>query len=85
MRPLVSNPSSENERKGVANSAGFTPLLSPDSLKNEEKSSGESVAGSSSDACEKDVELVVEQGVVKKIRVRCSCGEITEINCRYPE
>jgi hypothetical protein len=32
---------------------------------------------------EKKVETVEEEGVVKKIVVRCSCGEVTEIDCRY--
>lgn len=85
MRPLVNKSGSENAPKGAANSAGFTPLLATESLQNDGNSEAAKDPKVVSGACEKDVELVVEQGVVHKIRVRCSCGEITEINCRYPE
>lgn len=36
-------------------------------------------------ACVKNVEVVEKDGVVEKIIVRCSCGEVTEVLCQYSE
>lgn len=35
--------------------------------------------------CETTLETVEKDGVIQKIIVRCRCGEITEIDCRYPD
>lgn len=45
-------------------------------------SAGGGVGGSGS-CSGKKVEAVEEDGVVKRIRVTCSCGEVTEIDCFY--
>jgi hypothetical protein len=39
--------------------------------------------GKDSEDAGSSVETVVEEGVVKKIIVRCRCGEVTEIDCAY--
>jgi len=42
-------------------------------------------AGDASKRCKKKVEVIEEEGIVKRIRIRCSCGEITELDCDYGE
>ena len=85
MRPLANKSEPENAPKYAENPAGFTPLLALESRKSDGNSEAGKASKEATVTCEKDVELVVEQGVVRKIRVQCSCGEIIEINCRYPE
>ncbi|HYE32424.1 MAG TPA: hypothetical protein VEH27_13410 [Methylomirabilota bacterium] len=45
-----------------------------------------STPGNSADPAEnhtRSVEVVKEGGIVQKIRVQCSCGEVIEITCEY--
>lgn len=76
--------SSESPKKAAEN-AGFKGLLAAQ-IESEKKifdknheASGDGVE------CEKRLEVVSDKGVVKFIRLHCSCGEVTEIACDYGE
>ncbi len=89
MRPFKNEPVAKgkadrkkenNAGATAAKGSGFQPLgqALKQSVDSEGKGSFELAEGH-----EKKVETVEEEGVVKKIVVRCSCGEVMEIDCRY--
>lgn len=87
MEPLANRQSeaAHPAKSAAAKSAGFKGLLAAQmdsERENKKKSEGGSVACSTED---KKVEVVSDEGVVKFIRVHCSCGEVTEIECQYRE
>lgn len=65
--------------------AGFRSLISAQYATELEKKINSDSTKSAPSACKKEVEVIAEKGVVKAIRVRCSCGEVTEIDCHYLE
>jgi hypothetical protein len=66
-------------------SAGFISLVAAQSGMKLQKNQNNAVLDAHPEACEKKVEVVSDKGVVKLIRVHCSCGEVTEIQCEYSE
>jgi hypothetical protein len=85
MRPLAEKSSGKQTAKtsGSSRGGGFERLTTV--LKRESKGGDGACDHSESPAQSTgpEVETVMEEGVVKKIIVRCSCGAITEIDCRY--
>ena len=73
------------KRPSAEKTAGFKTMLELESEKNSGKNQDPEAPVSKQPACEKKIEVISDQGVVKLIRVRCSCGEITEIDCEYGE
>lgn len=59
---------------------GYSAALRSGLKENVASASRGAAAGSS---CAKSVEVVDKDGVVEKIVVRCSCGEVTEVLCQY--
>ncbi len=47
------------------------------------KEPAKQVAETCSHGVDVEVEVVDKEGVIELIRVRCKCGEITEIRCSY--
>lgn len=85
MRPLAEKSSGKQTAKtsGPSRGGGFERLTTV--LKRESKGGDGACehAESSHQSGVPEVETIVEEGVVKKIIVRCSCGAVTEIDCRY--
>lgn len=77
---------SEGENRAsesTAPSKGFVPFNQAFYGNSSEKS-GEHVSAENTECSEESsIEYVEEQGVVKKIRVTCGCGKVTEIECLY--
>lgn len=87
MRDMIESPKNTTPPPEVASekSAGFKTLLAVQSEKKSQKEEKKTDAGIAGASCEKKVEVVSDEGVVKKIRVHCTCGEMTEIDCQYSE
>lgn len=85
MQPLVPEKSVESHTPKVENASGFVPLSRVSTALNRKKNheDGGGVAVASHQNVK--VEAIDEDGVVRKIRVFCSCGEIIEIDCGYPD
>jgi hypothetical protein len=86
MQPLQPKKVPGNAEKTAAGGAGrisgFTPMLAV--LQNQARQQGHGKAAANTPAgCSQKVQTVEEDGVVKKIIVTCSCGEVTEIHCDY--
>ncbi len=50
-----------------------------------EKSTSATAADSANSEHQHKVEAIEEEGVVKRIKVTCTCGEVIEIDCGYTE
>lgn len=72
-------------KSAAAKSAGFKGLLAAQVASEKEKENKNEEVSPSSGSSDKKVEVITEEGIVKYIRVHCSCGEVTEIECQYSE
>ena len=72
-------------KSAAAKSAGFKGLLAAQVQSEKENKNKIEGVSSSSGGSDKKVEVVTEEGIVKYIRVHCSCGEVTEIECQYSD
>ena len=85
MRPLAENSAKDHPAKSsggeAAKPARFQNLAA--ALRRHGSSSSDPSPHGDRDDAGPTVETVVEEGVVKMIRVRCSCGEVIEIDCAY--
>lgn len=61
----------------------FEPL--PVAMKRVQRTAAQKATAPAKDEArhEKSVETVEEDGIITKIIVTCSCGEVTEIECEY--
>lgn len=85
MRPLVEKSAAANPENSTGIKRGFQRLGEVLKYKNNRIADLQDGAGSHLNGCEITVEAVEEQGLVKKLMVQCSCGEMIEIDCRYGE
>ena len=82
MRPLVEKNAGRGPAKKAGKPSGFEKLDVVLHRKSKEKlSTGEDEEVHETKGAK--LETVVEEGVVKKIIVRCTCGEVIEIDCDY--
>jgi len=65
--------------------AGFRSLISTRIHADSEKNSPSGGENIRAEMCKKNVEVICDKGIVKSIKVTCSCGEVTEIDCQYTE
>ena len=79
------NMSPSSKAAKAEKSAGFRSLISAQHNSDSEKVGQDGRSIGRGDSCEKDVEVICDKGIVKSIKVTCSCGEVTEIDCQYPE
>jgi len=87
MEPLKKRESDPVTRTGInpAKNAGFKGLIAAQIEGSEKKNEKKQESGECKAHCEKKLELITEEGIVKFIRVFCSCGEVTQIECDYGE
>ncbi|MFP4260206.1 MAG: hypothetical protein ACLFS1_03915 [Opitutales bacterium] len=87
MEPLANRQSNATPQGAgpAAKSAGFKGLLAAQIESDKENKKKTEPGYSAESECSKKIEVVSDEGVVKVIRVRCSCGEVTEIECEYSE
>lgn len=86
MKPLVQkNAAAKPTAGGSAKTAGFTRLTAVIQEKSRQSAARNGAANGHAKGCEPRVEVVEEDGVVKRIKVTCSCGEVIELDCDYGE
>lgn len=87
MREMIQsqNNSPQEAAQKAEKSAGLKSLLPKQAEARLEKNEENSEMPHGDDTCEKKVEVISDQGVVVAIKVYCSCGEVTEIDCHYDE
>ncbi|MFO7724823.1 MAG: hypothetical protein R6V45_04660 [Oceanipulchritudo sp.] len=85
MRPLVEKNAGGEAAKtsGPGKGSGFERLGAVLKRHWRENTASGNDAKEAREDHEAKVETVVEEGVVQKIIVHCSCGSVTEIDCRY--
>ncbi|MBC2595029.1 hypothetical protein H5P28_12245 [Ruficoccus amylovorans] len=64
-------------------SSRFKSLATYLTGKNNENEPPMPLANACSFDSKKDLEVIEKNGVIELIRVRCACGEVTEIRCSY--
>lgn len=87
MRPLVEKSAASQSAKKAGQAGpgagGFEKLSLVLRRQSQQSASSQEGGQHAHGGAEAKVETVVEEGVVKKIIVRCSCGERIEIDCQY--
>lgn len=82
----MKNLPSEDENhasESAVSSKGFVPFNQAFYGKASENLKESAAAEKAECTEESSVDYVEEEGVVKRIRVTCSCGKVTEIECLY--
>ena len=68
-----------------ANTPAFQSYSEALKRAHKENNASDQAGDDSTDGHNHNLELVKEDGVVKKIKLTCKCGEVIEIDCDYGE